>query len=110
MKPLALAVLAAAGFTIYWVVTASSAAAAGSTTTTINSPLNAIGGLAGQGTSGLDTPGIDTAPPIVVPPPITPNLSDLQRQALLNLQSSGGLSNPAATNPDPIGTLLNNTP
>lgn len=78
---------------------ASTSSGSSSSDQTISSPLNALGGLAGQGTQTLSSTGL--TPPssgYTAPAPTTPNLGQL-----LN---SNGVPNGSATALDPIGNLL----
>lgn len=105
MRAAGILVLVLAGLTAYWVVTGrGSGSASGTTAESISSPLNALGGLAGQGNQTLSSTGL-TPPPqanlgsgFTPPPPTTPNLTQLL--------SSGGVPNSSASALDPTQQLL----
>ncbi len=72
MKAVGIVLIAFAGLTVYWIVTGKGSGNS-TVTTVISSPLNSIGGLAGQGNQTLASTGL--TPPssgFTVPTPSTP--------------------------------------
>ncbi len=89
MRAAGILLLAFGGLTLYWVITGKGSSG-GTPTQVISSPLNSIGGLAGQGTSTLQSTG--QAPPgdtFTPPAPVPPDLNTLERNTLLQLQGLG---------------------